>query len=301
MSTATPSPATSTFWSWSVSKTLCTVAFLLLVAAIILPKFVGDAWLTDNGAMIGLAKFVELILLIGVFGCVAAIGALRITSSERSNMEWFGTSLVFVCALFIGAFSMFKLVSVDEFASYRHLVSQRGARAVVEEPDMKMNWETGVVTFDVDEAFQWITVNVDYYDNDPMARKSKVFYHVPVGGTYQIPLFEKASRVGVFYGTGNGPSGEVFELNAEEDEKRAAAEAEALMADTDAAMITAIELAVKDAVRAAEDAATEKATEAKAKADADLKEAVEDALKAAAKPPGDSSAATITATMQLAA
>ena len=204
---------------------LISVAIALLIAAIVLPMKVGDAWLTDNGSMMALLKFVELLLILGTFGCLVGLGGVKITASDEATMEWFGTILVMVGALFIGAFTMFKLVNVDEFASYRHLVAQRGARAVVEEPTATVDWETGEVTFKVDEAFQWVCVNVDYFDNDPLERKSKVFYHVPESGSWTFPSHEKAKRIGVFYGTGNGPSGENVVWNNEAILKKAREEA----------------------------------------------------------------------------
>ena len=262
------------------------IAVALFVLAILFPYWNRATWQTGSGTVLGLLKSLELFLIIGIFGCIAGIGGIKITSSDKAHMEWYGSVLLGFGALMIGAFAMFRLVGIDEFASYRHLVTPRGARAVVEEPELTdMDWDTGIITFKVDETFQWVTVNVDYFDNDPMARKSKVFYHVPTDGKWNVPDFERASRVGVFYGTGNGPSGEVFDLNKVEIAKREAAAAEASLADADAATAKAVEDAVSGAVRAAEDKAAEEAAAAKLEAAEALKTAVEDALKAAASKP----------------
>ena len=214
--------------SGKMTWSLLGIAVVLLIAAITLPKYIGiEKWVTDNGAMMGLLKGIELLLLVASFGCVAAAGGIKITSSEKSHMEWIGSVLVFVSALLIGIFMSFKLVTIDEFASYRHLVAQRGARAVVEEPTNVVDWDAGTVTFEVDEAYQWICVNVDYFDNDPQERKSKVFYHVPESGSWTFPSHENAKRIGVFYGTGNGPSGENVVWNNDEIKKRGAEAEEA--------------------------------------------------------------------------
>lgn len=198
------------------------VACLLVVVAVMMPFFCFGTteWLTGSGTIIGLAKSFELLLIIGAFCCIAGIGGIKITSSEKAHMEWGGSVLIFVSALFIGAFGMLRLVSVDEFADYRSLVSPRGSRGVVEAPELSdMNWSTGKLSFNVNGTFQWVCVNVDYFDDDPVPRKSTVFYSVPENGWY-VPAFKQARRVSVFYGTGNGPSGEVFSLNKEEIIKR---------------------------------------------------------------------------------
>lgn len=197
-------------------RTLLYVGLGLIALILFLPYKVGwDAWSTSNSAGMGLIKLVELVALIALFSVVAAIGGIKITESDKSHMEWFGSALVFLGGLVVGVFFFLKGMSPDEFNEYRYLVSQRPTRSVAIEPEMKMDWDTGKLKFKVDEAHLWIAINIDYYNNDPLPRKSMVLYNYQKDsegfGEVDIPSHENVSRVGVFYATSVGPSGDCFE------------------------------------------------------------------------------------------
>jgi hypothetical protein len=223
-------------------KSLCCVAVGLLAAAIALPCWIfPDLWFTSNAPGTGLLKTVELLILIGFFGVIAAIGGVKITSSDAASMEWLGTVLVLFGGIALGMLFLMSKADIDEYASYRYLVSQRGNPSVPMEADMEMDWDTGKLKYKVDYAHLWIAINVDYYDNDPLPRKSFVLFTYEADsegyGEIQIPTHENVKRVGVFFGTGNGPSGDQFEfdpLMAEKEAAKKAAQAQQVVASSGA-------------------------------------------------------------------
>lgn len=218
MSTSTPTTNSES----NVMRNLCLIAIGLFICAIGIPRYVGTAdWWNSNTPAMGLWKTLELLILVALFGVIAAIGGIKITSSNAANMEWFGSALVFFGGLAIGAFLLLKGVSTDEFNEYRYLLSPRPTRSVAVEPEMKeVDWENGAVSFKAPDSFLWITLNVDYKDNDPLPRKSIVLYSCPEKDddgfvTVNIPFPENAERVGVFFATSQGPSGESFAVKPE--------------------------------------------------------------------------------------
>lgn len=224
-------------WAW--------IVFLMLGIAI--PAFgIGfssfSEWLHTPSFGFGFAKVCTSLcwFIVGLTGIVNAIS--RIKDSEETNTEWFGCVELVLSSMLLFATFLVSSTSPETFTGFQKLLVPSRKPAMEDKVEnLKYDYptpipagsaattpavESGKVSWDMDGTALWVVINVDYKNGEPVKRQSILKTHInqDADGKSSYVLDEQDrprwERIGVFYGTSNGPSEEAVIFRKVESPKK---------------------------------------------------------------------------------
>lgn len=214
---------------WGITLVTCLAFFFAIVVPLgTAVRFQSlDPWLYSYSPWATFGKVLTSLSAMWLCGFSIVWGITRIQTSEKGNHEWNGCTKLLVGGIGFGILLLMFIASADTYALVRRffIPSQEPLMAMGGIENFKFDPTTQEAEWTMSGKPLWTVINIDFFDNDPVPRRSFVLNQprtkdVKVDEKNTKTVFsyilpeqfrgKKVKRAGIYYATASGPCAEDF-------------------------------------------------------------------------------------------